>query len=65
MKNSVEKTLVETGLEDKACSEEKCATCFENRGCIYEQYVAAMIHTIELSYGQNRIPGSEQIGKRA
>jgi len=64
MKNSVEKTLLETGLEDKTCSEQECATCFENRGCIYEQYVAALIHTIELSYGQNRI-GSEKTGKRA
>ncbi|HET6993358.1 MAG TPA: hypothetical protein VFI06_00185 [Chitinophagaceae bacterium] len=65
MKNSEKKTLGTTELEDQACSEEKCVTCFENRGCIYEQYVAAMIHTIELSYGQNRIDSNVQISKRA
>jgi hypothetical protein len=65
MKNSIGKMPVEAGLEDRACSEEKCATCFENRGCIYEQYITAMIHTIELSNGQNRTQSNGQIGKQA
>jgi len=29
-----------TAIKDELCSEKKCATCFENRGCMYEQYFA-------------------------
>jgi len=27
-----------TRSKDELCNEKKCATCFENRGCMYEQY---------------------------
>ena len=41
MKNSIDKPKQE-GQVQTICSEETCATCFQNRGCIYEQLGAAI-----------------------
>ena len=32
----------ETTEQEQPCSEEKCATCFENRGCMFERYLATI-----------------------
>lgn len=29
------------------CSAKKCATCFENHGCMFEQYMAGSISTVD------------------
>lgn len=34
--------LTEAAVQDHSCSEKTCATCFENRGCIYEMYLATV-----------------------
>jgi len=41
MKDSTGYSQDSTAVKYELCSEKKCATCFENRGCIYEQYFAA------------------------
>jgi hypothetical protein len=35
-------------LKHQVCSEKTCITCFENRGCMYEQYLFAATHNIEV-----------------
>ena len=40
MKSLIERLKGATDGEQEPCSENKCRTCFENRGCIYEQYAA-------------------------
>jgi len=41
MKDSNDHSQDPNVVEHELCSEKKCATCFENRGCMYEQYFAA------------------------
>lgn len=41
MKNSIDQSQEETG-QQQPCSEKACATCFENRGCMYDRYIPAM-----------------------
>ena len=40
MKSLIERSQGATDGEQEPCSENKCKTCFENGGCIYEQYAA-------------------------
>jgi hypothetical protein len=65
MKNSIDNTKDVIPIRHEQCSEKTCATCFENRGCIYEQYPVAAIHTIEESYLQSTIDTNSPISKRA
>jgi hypothetical protein len=47
-----------TAIQEHVCNEEKCISCFENRGCIYDQYVSAAMKNIENSYMlQTQQPG--------
>jgi hypothetical protein len=63
MKQPIDHAENATTPEDQLCSEKKCVTCFENRGCIYEQYLIAMTHNIERSYRANRTyPATQQLG---
>lgn len=63
MKEPIEHAKNTTTPDDQLCSEKKCVTCFENRGCIYEQYLISVSHTIERSYRVNRInPATQQLG---
>jgi len=41
MKDSTGYSQDATAIKYELCNEKKCAICFENRGCIYEQYFAA------------------------
>ncbi len=41
MKNSTDQLQESVEIKRHLCSEKTCITCFENRGCIYEQYPAA------------------------
>lgn len=38
MKDATEHSQESTAIENEICSEEKCATCFANRGCMYDIY---------------------------
>ncbi len=38
MKNSTKHLQDPLTAEQETCSEKKCITCFENRGCIYDRY---------------------------
>ena len=38
----------ETVMPYDLCSEKSCATCFENRGCIYEQHLFAAILNMDV-----------------
>ena len=35
-------------MQYELCSEKTCATCFENRGCIYEQHLFAAILNMDV-----------------
>ena len=37
-------------VEQQACSEKKCITCFENRGCMYDQYMIITTYHSEGSH---------------
>jgi hypothetical protein len=54
MKNSMDHLKHATPATEEPCSEQKCATCFENRGCMFEQYVGALMNKIEETYQANR-----------
>jgi hypothetical protein len=47
MKDSIDQSQESIAMQSKTCSEEKCPTCFENRGCIYEPYFPAVMQDIE------------------
>ena len=38
MKDAFEHSQDSTAIEGETCSEKKCATCFANRGCMYDVY---------------------------
>jgi len=66
MKNSIDRLKRETDATSETCNEEKCATCFENRGCMFEQYVSAMMNKIEEAYLANHVTQTIQhISRRA
>ncbi|MGZ8524080.1 MAG: hypothetical protein ACXWV1_06605 [Chitinophagaceae bacterium] len=43
MKESMAYLQDSTALVYQPCSEHMCITCFENKGCIYDHYVAAIM----------------------
>jgi len=55
MKNSRDHLKHATQAPEEPCSEQKCATCFENRGCMFEQYVEALMSKIKETHGANRV----------
>jgi hypothetical protein len=65
MKNSNDYLQSSTSIKQEPCSEKTCATCFANRGCIYEQYPVAAIHNREESHIESRIDNDSTISKRA
>jgi hypothetical protein len=50
MKDSIAYKQDATAIKQHECSEKTCINCFENRGCMYEQYVIAAMQAIEESY---------------
>jgi len=44
-----------TALKHELCSEKKCVTCFQNRGCMYEQYFAAPTSNLVTLLLQNQL----------
>ncbi len=50
MKDSIAYSPRATAIREHECSEKTCINCFENRGCMYEQYVMAAMQAIEVSY---------------
>lgn len=47
MKNSLDHSSQHAiAIKHELCSE-KCDTCFKNRGCIYDQYLSAVILNME------------------
>jgi hypothetical protein len=38
MKDAFEHSQDSTARKDEDCNEKKCATCFANRGCMYDVY---------------------------
>ena len=63
MKNSTDQ--LQNAVEQQQCSEEKCATCFENRGCIYEQLGAALLKMEDQLKESHEKSTTEQLSKRA
>lgn len=47
MKESIAYLQDSTASGYQPCSEKTCITCFENRGCIYDHYVAAVMQETE------------------
>ena len=64
MKNVIDHSKDETASQ-QPCSEKKCATCFANRGCMYEQHPASDLPSIERYYGEINADNTELISKRA
>ena len=65
MKNSMNKSQENTVIKDESCSEKKCATCFQNNGCMFEQYLGASIHNIDELRRENNTDLNPVISKRA
>jgi len=66
MKHASDHLRRATAATDEPCSETKCVTCFENRGCMYQQYVAALMNKIEEAYLANHVNKTiQQISRRA
>jgi len=55
MKDSINYSQDPTAMQHDICSEKKCATCFENRGCIYEQYFLVGIQNMEKFHAGSQI----------
>jgi len=53
-----------TALKHELCSEKKCVTCFQNRGCMYEQYFAAPTSNLVTLLLQNQTQLQTQPIKR-
>lgn len=45
MKNSLDSLQHEIAMNH--CSEKNCATCFENRGCMYEQFSISATYPLQ------------------
>jgi hypothetical protein len=54
MKDSIGYSQEPTAIKYELYSETKCATCFENRGCMYEQYFAAPTFNLVTLLSQNQ-----------
>jgi len=54
MKDSIRNSQDQTAIRYELCSEKKCATCFENRGCMYEQPFAAPTFNLVTLFLQNQ-----------
>ena len=54
MKDSIVYSQDPTAIKYELCSEKKCATCFENRGCMYEQYFTAPGFNLVTLLSQNQ-----------
>ena len=52
MKESIANSQDATTMKHHVCSEKTCITCFENRGCMYEQYLSAAILNMETSHSE-------------
>ena len=55
MKDSIDYSQNPTLMQYETCSEKKCATCFENGGCIYEQYFLVAMQNMERTYPQRQV----------
>lgn len=53
-------------IKHELCNEKRCATCFENRGCIYEHYLLVVMQNAEKVRPENQMnSGTSAIIKRA
>ena len=64
MKDSNVYSLDSAAIKPELCSEKKCATCFENRGCMYEQYFAAPTSNLLTLLSQNQTQLQTQAANR-
>jgi hypothetical protein len=60
MKDPVGYSQDETVIKYELCSEKKCATCFANRGCMYEQYPAAPAFNLLTFYLESQVKKQTQ-----
>jgi hypothetical protein len=60
MKNLTGYSQDPIALKYELCDEKKCATCFENRGCMYEQYFAAPTFNLVALLLQNQVKTQTQ-----
>jgi len=42
--------LQEQAINHLLCNEKRCATCFENRGCMYEQYLFVLMQSMQTAH---------------
>jgi len=65
MNDSTDYSRASTMMQHNICSEKKCVTCFENRGCIYEQYsLVAMQNMQKIDAGSQINIGDSTIAER-
>src|SRR4029079_3088891 len=53
-----------SAIKYELCSEKKCATCYENRGCMYEQYFSAPTFNLVTLLLQNQAKTQTQARKK-
>jgi hypothetical protein len=54
MKKPIDQSKESNVLQQNGCDEKKCATCFQNRGCIYDHYITAASQSMEKFYIANQ-----------
>ena len=66
MKDAIEHSQESTAIEDETCSEKKCATCFANRGCMYDVYSMVPAFNLKKFYLETLdMNGTSMLNKRA
>ncbi|MBL7740576.1 MAG: hypothetical protein JNK14_15260 [Chitinophagaceae bacterium] len=65
MKNSTNDRQEPTAVQNEPCSEKKCASCFENRGCMYEQNHSAARYATNIFHWKNETIPQVPVSKRA
>jgi len=65
MKDAFEHPQDSTAPKNEECSEKKCATCFANRGCMYDVYSMTPAFNLKEFYLENLRSTYPIINKRA
>jgi hypothetical protein len=66
MKEAFEHSQDSTATKNEECSEKKCATCFANRGCMYDVYSMIPAFNLKTFYLETlKMNETPMVNKRA
>jgi len=53
MEESIIHSQKASSADKQECSEKTCASCFANRGCMYEHHLIALVQNFEIANKQS------------